>query len=80
MDGDDKDSSTEAAGASAPLPEVDNSSTVINKIANLYAERLMSDVVLVVGNVEYPAHRLILCASSDVFQVRGHRHPIRQNG
>ena len=51
-------------------PEVDNSSTVINKIANLYAERLMSDVVLVVGNVEYPAHRLILCASSDVFQVK----------
>ena len=30
---------------------VDNSRTVINKIANLYAERLMSDVCLVVGNV-----------------------------
>ena len=30
---------------------VDNSKTVINKIANLYAERLMSDVCLVVGNV-----------------------------
>ena len=30
---------------------VDNSTTVINKIANLYAERLMSDVCLVVGNV-----------------------------
>ena len=79
---------------------VDNSGTVISKIANLYAERLMSDVCLVVGNVsfefsiklvhiynvirtyknymvdsiyvfqvEYPSHRLILCASSDVFQV-----------
>jgi hypothetical protein len=35
----------------------------------LYAERLMSDVTLVVGDTEYPSHRLILCASSDVFQV-----------
>ncbi|XP_059094628.1 BTB/POZ domain-containing protein 17-like [Tigriopus californicus] len=50
-------------------PEVDNSSTVIQKIAEIYAKRLMSDVMLVVGNVEYPSHRLILCASSDVFQV-----------
>ena len=32
---------------------VDNSKTVINKIANLYAERLMSDVCLVVGNVSH---------------------------
>ncbi len=56
-------------GSGQGQPIVDNSSTVINKIANLYAERLMSDVVLVVGNVEYPSHRLILCASSDVFQI-----------
>lgn len=48
---------------------VDNSDTVLSKIAALYAERLMSDVCLIVGDVEYPAHRLILCASSDVFQV-----------
>ena len=39
------------------------------KIATLYAERLMSDICLVVGGTEYPAHRLILCASSEVFQV-----------
>ena len=49
--------------------DVDNSKTVITKIANLYAERLMSDVLLVVGSQEYPSHRLILCASSDVFQI-----------
>ncbi|XP_015514802.1 BTB/POZ domain-containing protein 17 isoform X1 [Neodiprion lecontei] len=49
--------------------EVDNSSTVLLKIATLYAERLMNDICLVVNGVEYPAHRLILCASSDVFQV-----------
>ncbi|XP_012268456.2 BTB/POZ domain-containing protein 17 [Athalia rosae] len=49
--------------------EVDNSSTVLLKIATLYAERLMNDICLIVDSVEYPAHRLILCASSDVFQV-----------
>lgn len=49
--------------------EVDNSHTVLLKIATLYAERLMNDICLVVDGIEYPAHRLILCASSDVFQV-----------
>ncbi|XP_015589909.1 BTB/POZ domain-containing protein 17 [Cephus cinctus] len=49
--------------------EVDNSRSVLLKIATLYAERLMNDICLVVDGVEYPAHRLILCASSDVFQV-----------
>ncbi|XP_051157038.1 BTB/POZ domain-containing protein 17 isoform X2 [Leptopilina boulardi] len=49
--------------------QVDNSRTVLLKIATLYAERLMNDICLVVDGVEYPAHRLILCASSDVFQV-----------
>ncbi len=58
-----------AAASAAAEHQVDNSGTVIAKIANLYAERLMSDVVLVVGTNEYPSHRLILCASSDVFQV-----------
>lgn len=48
---------------------MDNSHTVLLKIATLYAERLMNDICLVVDGVEYPAHRLILCASSDVFQV-----------
>ncbi|XP_014209003.1 BTB/POZ domain-containing protein 17 [Copidosoma floridanum] len=49
--------------------EVDNSRTVLKKIATLYAERLMNDICLVVNDTEYPAHRLILCASSDVFEV-----------
>ncbi|KAG8325513.1 BTB POZ domain-containing protein [Homalodisca vitripennis] len=48
---------------------INNTDHVLLKIATLYAERLMSDVTLVVGGVEYPAHRLILCASSEVFQV-----------
>lgn len=49
--------------------EVDNSKSVLLKIATLYAEQLMSDLTLEVGGRGYPAHRLILCASSEVFQV-----------
>lgn len=49
--------------------QVDNSSTVLDKIAKLYADKLMSDVCLVVGGKDYLAHRLILCASSEVFHV-----------
>jgi len=48
---------------------MDNSAEVVAKMAAIYAERLMSDVQLVVGDEVLPAHRLILCASSDVFQV-----------
>jgi len=48
---------------------MNNSTSVLLKIANLYAEQLMSDIILVVDNVKYPAHRVILCASSEVFQV-----------
>ncbi len=50
---------------------------MVTKIAGIYAERLMSDVLLVVGDQSLPAHRLILCASSEVFQVPApiHVHP-----
>ncbi|KAI8125189.1 BTB/POZ domain-containing protein 17 [Lucilia cuprina] len=54
---------------SISLRVMNNSSSVLKKIANLYAEQLMSDIILVVGDQQYPAHRVILCASSDVFQV-----------
>lgn len=49
--------------------EVDNSDTVLQKLSKLYTDHLMSDITLVVDGTEYPAHRLILCASSEVFQV-----------
>lgn len=49
--------------------QIDNSCTVLEKIASLYAERLLSDITLEVGGKQFAAHRLILCASSDVFQV-----------
>ena len=49
--------------------QIDNSNTVLEKIASLYAERLLSDITLEVGGKQFAAHRLILCASSDVFQV-----------
>lgn len=48
---------------------MNNSTSVLHKIANMYAEQLMSDICLVVGENRYPAHRVILCASSEVFQV-----------
>lgn len=52
---------------------MNNSTSVLHKIATLYAEQLMSDICLVVGNKRYPAHRVILCASSEVFQVLNNR-------
>lgn len=36
---------------------------------NLYTDNIMSDVFLKVGNKVHAAHKLILCAFSDVFQV-----------
>ncbi|KAJ9577327.1 hypothetical protein L9F63_006071 [Diploptera punctata] len=48
--------------------KIDNSATVLHKIAALYKESWMSDISLVVGGTQYRAHRLILCASSEVFQ------------
>ena len=55
-----------------PENNIDNSNMVISKMATLYAEKIMSDIILVVGNAEYPSHKLILCASSDVFQIMLH--------
>ena len=54
------------------MANFDNSNMIINKMATLYAEKIMSDITLVVGNIEYPSHKLILCASSDVFQIMLH--------
>lgn len=49
--------------------KVDDSSQVLKTLKNLYTEKHMCDVTFLVGRTEYPAHRLILCATSDVFQV-----------
>lgn len=43
-------------------------SSVLLKVAGLYASHLLSDIILVVGENRYPAHRVILSASSEVFQ------------
>lgn len=63
------DSVLDTSSQDSSVVEMNNSLSVLHKIANLYAEQLMSDICLVVGNNRYPAHRVILCASSEVFQV-----------
>lgn len=41
------------------MANFDNSNMIINKMATLYAEKIMSDITLVVGNSEYEAHKLV---------------------
>ncbi|CAG9860505.1 unnamed protein product [Phyllotreta striolata] len=48
---------------------VDNSNNILKVLKNLYSEKDMCDVFLMVGYKEYGAHKIILCASSDVFKV-----------
>ncbi|XP_025424314.1 BTB/POZ domain-containing protein 17-like isoform X2 [Sipha flava] len=51
------------------MPNVnDNSNALLKKIQNVYVNRLLTDITLVVGGVSYPAHRFMLCISSDVFE------------
>ncbi|CAB0011506.1 unnamed protein product, partial [Nesidiocoris tenuis] len=69
MDDVDQSCQNEQQGKEPNDVQIDNSQSVLVKIATLYAERLMNDICLVVAGVEYPSHRLILCASSEVFQV-----------
>ncbi|XP_019879774.1 BTB/POZ domain-containing protein 17 isoform X2 [Aethina tumida] len=48
---------------------VDNSEIILRTLKKLYQEKQMCDVFLKVGGKEFSAHRLILCATSDVFQA-----------
>lgn len=63
-----KPAASQKSSASEDM-EIDNSGSVLQKISSLYSDRQMNDICLVVSGIEYPAHRLILCASSEVFQV-----------
>lgn len=49
--------------------EIGDEKSVLLKVAGLYASHLLSDINLIVGETRYPAHRVILSASSEVFQV-----------
>lgn len=52
------------------MPNVnDNSNALLKKIQNVYANKLLNDITLVVGGISYPAHRFMLCISSDVFET-----------
>jgi BTB/POZ domain len=46
--------------------EIGDQQSVLLKVAGLYASHLLSDINLVVGENQYPAHRVILSASSEV--------------
>lgn len=48
--------------------EIGDQQSVLLKVAGLYASHLLSDINLIVGENQYPAHRVILSASSEVFQ------------
>lgn len=51
--------------------EIGDQESVLTKVAGLYASHLLSDITLIVNDnhdTRYPAHRVILSASSDVFQ------------
>lgn len=49
--------------------QIDNSQNILKTIKNLYVDQIMCDVYLSVGSKVHAAHKLILSASSDVFQV-----------
>nr|CAI5859304.1 unnamed protein product [Callosobruchus analis] len=58
---------------------VNNSENVLRVLKNLYHDRDMCDVYFKVGTKEYGAHRLILCAMSDVFQILAHSSEILES-
>ncbi|VVC33018.1 BTB/POZ domain,SKP1/BTB/POZ domain,BTB/Kelch-associated [Cinara cedri] len=52
------------------MPNVnDNSNVLLKKINNVYSNQQLNDITLVVGGISYPAHRFMLCISSDVFET-----------
>jgi len=56
-------------GMSMGSINMDNSGEVVTKIASLFGDSLTSDVILVVDHQHFHAHKVILCASSDVFKI-----------
>ncbi|KAF7281551.1 hypothetical protein GWI33_004520 [Rhynchophorus ferrugineus] len=47
----------------------DNSDNILRVLKKLWIDQNMCDIYIKVGNRQYGAHKLILCASSDVFQA-----------
>jgi len=43
---------------------VGDQESILLKVAGLYASHLLSDIILVVGECRYPAHRVILSGTS----------------
>ncbi|XP_043239911.1 BTB/POZ domain-containing protein 17-like [Amphibalanus amphitrite] len=49
--------------------EVNSTESVCQRMVALLEQGTMSDVTLLVGAAQYRVHKVVLCASSDVFQV-----------
>ncbi|KAF0294582.1 BTB/POZ domain-containing protein 17 [Amphibalanus amphitrite] len=49
--------------------EVNSTESVCQRMVTLLEQGTMSDVTLLVGAAQYRVHKVVLCASSDVFQV-----------
>lgn len=50
------------------LEEIDNSKQFVQRYENLYMSQEFSDIVLLVGNGRFPAHKFILTTASNVFR------------
>jgi len=50
-------------------PYINNESCISTVVSDLYTRQLLCDVTLNVGGTIFQAHKLILCAHSDVFQA-----------
>ena len=48
---------------------VDNSSLLLQRLALLYNNEVLSDITVVVGDKRFYAHKLILCSSSEIFKI-----------
>lgn len=49
--------------------QIDNSENILKVLKKLWEDQSMCDIYLKVGNKQFGAHRFILSATSDVFQV-----------
>lgn len=65
----DQDCTTSLLSQTPCQLSINNTEYILKTLRELYEDQRFFDIFLKVGNKEYGAHKLILSASSDVFQV-----------